>query len=63
VTARILALPNADVQPRPRFDSTTATEAETAAYLAGAQSVIDLLHPLLARHGIHVPQQPLRLAS
>lgn len=63
MTARVLALPNADVQPRPRFDSTTATEAETAAFLAGAQSVIDLLYPLLARHGIHVPRQPLRAVS
>lgn len=64
MTAKILALPNAaGVEPRPQFDHTTATETETAAYLAGAQSVIDLLGPLLAEHGIHVPRQPLRVAA
>jgi hypothetical protein len=57
MTAKILALPNAaPPEPRPVFDVDTASESETAAYLAGAQSVIDLLGPLLAKHGIHIPR-------
>ncbi|MCW6003808.1 hypothetical protein K1W54_04325 [Micromonospora sp. CPCC 205371] len=62
MTAKILALPNAaEPEPRPRFDLATATEAETAAWLAGRQSVIDDLMPLVpllresaARCGVHL---------
>jgi hypothetical protein len=70
MTARILALPNAsEPEPRPRFDLGTATEAETAAFLAGAQTVLDDLAPLMptlrriaAQHG--VPLRPhLSVAS
>jgi hypothetical protein len=61
MTAKILALPNAH-DPESAFDFDTASVSEKAAFRAGAQSVIDLLGPKLAEHGIRL-QRRLRAVS
>ena len=60
MTAQIIALPGVEpAPPQPVFDLATATVAEKTAWLAGRQSVIDDIAPILpalrrfaAQHGI-----------
>lgn len=60
MTAKILTLPGVQqADPPPGFDFATATQAEKAAFVAGVQSVIDTLGPVLpqlrrfaAQHGV-----------